>query len=213
NRMTLRREPRPAEPIPRDRPSGPRRRPFEHLERSLVVTRASAERGVLGEDLRLAAEAADLLYAADERRLDLGLDPFELAARRSFPHEARDLLLERALDLGEVLAAAHGRVGDVGARDLAVELERADVRRDRVPVDEALIEPRGLAGRQHVVGELQLSRLVALPLGGVPDLVDARLGDAVLQDDAARVERARDPALEAGERRTRRDGAEEVLDL
>src|SRR5690606_19687635 len=99
---------RAAEPLRRDRPDGLRRRSFEHLERSLVVIRASAEHGVLGEDLRLAAEAADLLYAADERRLDLGLDPLELAARRSFPHEARDLLLERALDLGEVLAAAHG---------------------------------------------------------------------------------------------------------
>ncbi len=49
------------------------RRRVQELERVLVEVGPAAVDGVLGQNIRLAAEAADLLDAADEAAAQLGL--------------------------------------------------------------------------------------------------------------------------------------------
>ena len=130
----------------------------QHAERVLVEVGAAAVDGVLGQDVRFAAEPADLLDAADEPGANLGLGALELGARRAFGEEPRELLVERALDGPQILPFGRRRIDDVGARDLVDHRKRAGVGRDLVLVNEPLVEPRRLAARQHEVGELQVRR-------------------------------------------------------
>ena len=143
------------DPLARDAEHLLLRRAVQELERVLVEVGPAAVHGVLGEDVGLAAEAADLLDAANEAAAHLGLDAIELGSRRPFGEEARELLVERLLYGFEVLTFARGRIDDVRAGDLVDHRERAGVGRDLVLVNEPLIEPRRFAAREDVIGELQ----------------------------------------------------------
>ena len=180
----------------------------------LAVGVGAAEVDVaLGQHVALAAEAADALDAADEAGARGGLDAVELRLRGALLQEPRELLVDGGLDRREVAAGA-GRGDDVElAADLAAGDVRGDVRGDLVAVDEALVEPRGLAVREHVGGDGEEVVVRRADLGDVPHALDPGLRDAVLGDLAAVGVHRRHPPLEGGHGRAGLDVAEVALDL
>src|SRR5207249_3168375 len=96
--------------------------------------------GALGEDVGLAAEAADPLGAANEAREPQRADAIELRLRRTVLEDSGQLLVHSLGDLGQVIARLGRGVDVEQAGDLAVIEERADPGGSLIVVDEALVE-------------------------------------------------------------------------
>ena len=189
-----------------------RRRGLHALELRAVEVGPAAPDLALREDVRLAAEAADPLHAAHEAGELLRLRALHLLGRRPVLQQARDLLVDRLLDRGEVAARPRGGAHDERAADLRRSLVRRDVGRDLVRVDEPLVQPRALARRQHPRDEPQRVVLRRAPLRRVPHFVDPRLRHPVLQRLAVLARAGGDPRVVLRDRRARRDVAEVLLD-
>jgi hypothetical protein len=96
---------------------------------------------VLIQHVRLAAEAADALEAADEVELLLRLHARELRGRRTGLRQQRDLLRHDPLDLRQVSTRLGGGLNDEAAGDFGGEREGADVGAELTIVDECLVQP------------------------------------------------------------------------
>ena len=165
-----------------------------------------------GEDVGLAAEAADALDAANEARPLAGLGAREFFLRRPRGEEGLEFLFEHGFHLGQVLARLGGGEDEEHAAELAGQDERADVGRDLVVVDHAPVEAGALANAQDVAGQGQVIDGLVLHRGDVPDLVDPGLRNPVLEDDPARFAAARELDVGLDQRRPGGDVAEVLLD-
>ena len=107
-----------------------RARVLATLEAAPVRIRAPAQDLALGEHVGLAAEAADLFDAAQEAGALLRLHALQLRARGAVRDEAGDLLVERPLERGEILARLRRHLDDEESADLAQPRIRLDLRCD-----------------------------------------------------------------------------------
>ncbi len=184
---------------------------FDVLEGLLVGVGRAAVDHARGQDVGLAAEAADPLDALDEAGPGLDLDPLELGRGRAVLEELGQLLVDGLLDLGQLDAGLgvglDGELpGDLAGVDVAVD--RAG---DLVVVDQALVEAGGLAVGQDGAHQIELVGALGAPAGDVPELVDAGLGDAVLDGLAVGPGHLGDPGGGPGDGRRGRDVAEVLL--
>ena len=102
-----------------------------------------------------------------------------------------------------VRARAHLRHDVELARDLAGVERRRDARRDLLVIHQPLVEPRRLAGREHVGREAEQVGVGRTPLRHVPHHVDPRLRHAVLHDLALFAGPLGNPGLVLGDGRSR----------
>ena len=179
----------------------------------LVEVRTAAPDRALRQDVGLAAEAADPLDAAHEAGQPLDARAIELVRRDAVLQQPGELLVDRLLHLCQLAAGPCRGLDHEGAADLGSALERRDVGRDLLVVDQPLVQARALARGEHTRNEVELVVLGRAPLRRVPHLVDARLRHAILEQLALHARALRDPGLVPGERRPWRDVAEVALDL
>lgn len=136
------------------------------------------------------------------------LRALQFVGGRALGDELPEFLVDDRLHLGRVHAVLH-----VGLDlHLAGQRERLDRRRHVIDqivlVDQALIQPRGLAAAEHGGGQIQLDRRIAAQLRRHPGAVDARLRDVVvLHATLLRGQRGH-PGLLARHRLAGRDVAE-----
>src|SRR5436189_2978857 len=160
--------------------------------------------GVAGVDLvhrqyvGLAAEPADPLDPANEAGAILGLDAPQLARRRARAEELRELLIDRALDAGQVAARLCGPAYPEAAPDLAQVHVGSDIGRDLLVVHEPLVEPRSRPRRQHIAHEIEIVAVRGTELRDIPLPIDARLRHAVLHDLPVRAGAFGDPHVLLG---------------
>ena len=127
--------------------------------------------------------------------------------------ELGHLFVHRLLDLGGVAVFLDVGLDREEARDLArVDVGR-DPRCDLLVVDEALVEARGLTGREQVAEQVEQDAVPRRVARDVPRLDDAGLRDAILGGLPRASGALFDPLIEAGDRRAGRDVAEVSLDL
>jgi len=117
---------------------------------------AAGKHLVPGQHVGLAAEATDALDAANEVRARLRLDATQLAGGGTALEEARQLLIDRALDPGEIAARLGGRANHELPADLAEIDVRNHVRGDLFVIHEPLIESRGLPRGEHVGHQVEI---------------------------------------------------------
>ena len=177
-----------------------------------VAVRAAEVDLARGQDVRLAAEAADPFDAANEAGPLAGLGPRELCRGRAGREEGLEFLVQHRLHFGQVLSRLRRGEDEEQAAELARHHEGVDARGDLVVVDEPLVEPGTLAGGQDVAGQREMVDGPVLDGGDVPDLVDPRLRHAVLEDDPARFAAAGERNVRLDQRRAGSDVAEVLLD-
>src|SRR3954465_2675166 len=109
----------------------------------------------------------------------LDLHALQFLFGRPFLNQAREFVIEHLLQLCKVLARACG--GD--DLELAGNLTRIDEGRnatgDLFFVNEAIVETAGLAGGQERSEKIEVVGILGTKLGNIPNLVKARLRNAV----------------------------------
>ncbi len=178
----------------------------------LVAGRVAAVDLPLRQHVRLAAEAADPLDAADEGSQPGGAGPPQLVGGRPLGEEAGQLLLDGLLDGGGIAAGPdRGHHGEVGAQ-LGGPLVGHHVGGQLLVVDQPLEEARALARGQHLGRQVEQRVVLRAPRRRVPDQVEARLRHAVLQLQPLLAAPLGHPGHRPLHRRAGRDVAEVLLD-
>jgi hypothetical protein len=183
------------------------------LEAGLVEIRLPGEYLALRQHVGLAAKAADPLDTPQEVGPVLRLDALQLFGGWAVRDELRQLLVQLLLHGAQVSARLRRGVDPHLAADLPRVDEGRHVGRDAIVVHEPLVQPRRLAGREHVGHQIEIVGVRAAPLGDVPDFVDPRLWDAVLEDLSVRPAAFGRPRALFDDRRAGGDGAEVPLHL
>ena len=183
------------------------------LQVLLVGTRVATIDLALGQDHRLATETAHLLQPAHEAGAVGHLGALQFVGSGAFGEELLQLFIDDGLDLGRVHTIFH-----VGLDlHLAGQRERLDRRgnivHQLVLIDQALVQPRGLAAAQHGGGQIQLDHVVGAQLRRGPGAVDARLRHMVVLHAALLCGQRGHPRLLTRHRLAGRDIAKVLLGL
>ena len=188
-----------------------RRGLVQPAQRGLEEARVIRVQLALGQRDGLAAEAADLLEAAHDPGIDLGLRDVQLFGRRPGLEELRELALDDRVDLIQRRVFLEGDVDAEQARQFMLLHAHADVHRQRILVDQCLVEPRILAVAEHVGRQFEHEALARGAAGHRPVMVGAHLGHAVVHDLGGVVFLGRHPGLHALDRRAGLDVAKVLL--
>ncbi len=182
---------------------------FGHLLEAAAISVRIAEIGLAGgEDVGFTAKTAYALHAAHERGVGLRLHAPELLLGGSVFEEAQQLFIDRLFDALQIDILARGGDDDELAADLAFIKISRDLGCDLIVVDEAFVETRAAAGREHTSGEAQINCGRIAIRGHVPDFMKPRLRDAILDCFAALAGQLLDPGAQVRDGRPRRDRGE-----
>ena len=166
----------PGDPLVRHRLDAGRRGRHEGAEVLQILPRITVVQLALGQDRGL---RVDPLQTAHERGAGFGLDPRQLVGGGAVLEEFLPFVGDGGLDLGRVDALLHVdlQLEQAGQRVL-LDVD-GDAVGELVPVDQPLVQPRGLAAAEHGRGQLQHVLVMAAARRHVPFAVDARLRHVV----------------------------------
>ncbi len=212
-RIDLQHEVAVAEPVVHRLPHHGRGGVLDALQVDLVAVRIAGIGLARGQQVALAAEAADALDHARVLGQGRGLGQAQFGIRGAALHQRAQFFVGDLFHLRHVGARTRGQRHAELAADLGRAVARGGAGGQLILVHQALVQARGLAAAQHARGQVEQRFFLRVGARHVPGAVDARLRHAVLRHRAVGAGALGDPGVMLGQRRARRDRAIETLDL